>query len=347
MGEAQPGLEVTPKVVVVGEKVIHVHQIVSLGRDQSHPFRPIGLAGVALGAGLLANEFYLKGLAAFSLKTSGSLPLWVGFGAAGIGLFLTLFVRRPLVVRTADGARTVIPAESDELASAIVQRIRMAMEGGTSHAQAALPHHASPPQPLSTAEPQQGRLTSSPAPLGLPPAGAGGPGGQSTGGRAHPHTVPVGRRIDGPVNGHPAGRPFSHGPGGEQPAANDIVHAGARTTRPGAAGEAAGGALTSAELAPREQPLALPSTLPPLQARDDGARELAHLMDHLRRADVQHKEALLDLLRVIEDHYRGRASREDAVAHWRSFADYVVQYLSDVDGLIAQTERFGRHMLVR
>jgi hypothetical protein len=70
-------------------------------------------------------------------------------------------------------------------------------------------------------------------------------------------------------------------------------------------------------------------------------------MEHVRRADVQHKEALLDLLRVVDDHYRGRASREDALAHWRSFADYVVQYLSDVDGLIAHTERFGRHMVGR
>ena len=71
------------------------------------------------------------------------------------------------------------------------------------------------------------------------------------------------------------------------------------------------------------------------------------LMDLVRRADVQHKEALLDLLKVVEDHYRGRASREDAIAHWRSFADYVVQYLGDVDGLIAHSERFGRYMLAR
>jgi hypothetical protein len=95
------------------------------------------------------------------------------------------------------------------------------------------------------------------------------------------------------------------------------------------------------------EPLSLPATMPAGHARDDGQHDLAALMEHVRRADVQHKEALLDLLRVVEDYYRGRATREDAVAHWRSFADYVVQYLSDVDGLIAYTERFGRHMMSR
>ena len=94
------------------------------------------------------------------------------------------------------------------------------------------------------------------------------------------------------------------------------------------------------------QPMALPASALPTP-RDEAAHDLAGLMEHVRRADVQHKEALLEMLKVVEDYYRGRASREDAVAHWRSFADYTVQYLGDVDGLLVLTERFGRHMLLR
>lgn len=346
MAEAEAGLEVTPRVIVVGDKVIHVHQIVSLGRDQSRPLRPFGLAGIGLGAGLLANEFYLKGLDAFSLKASGSLPLWIGFGAAGIGLFLTLFVRKPLVVRTADGSKTVIPADSDEVAQAIIHRIRQSMEGAPVHVPAALPHYAGSSQPLASSEAKPGRLVASQAPLGLPSSSSAATASPPGSGRVSPHTVPVGRRVDGPVNGHAAGRPFSNDAGNDPSRGNDIVHAGGRAGRQ-SAGEGAGSLIANVEAVSREHPLALPASLPSLQPRDDGARDLSQLMDHLRRADVQHKEALLDLLRVVEDHYRGRASREDAVAHWRSFADYVVQYLAEVDGLIAHTERFGRNMLVR
>lgn len=95
----------------------------------------------------------------------------------------------------------------------------------------------------------------------------------------------------------------------------------------------------------QREPLALPSAGPVL--RQDPVADLHQLIEHVRRADVQHKDALVDLLKVVDDHYRGRATREEALAHWRSFADYVIQYLGNVDGLIGLTERFGRHMQLR
>jgi hypothetical protein len=78
---------------------------------------------------------------------------------------------------------------------------------------------------------------------------------------------------------------------------------------------------------------------------DGGLGDLALLIQVVERANVQHKDALIDLLRVVEDHKRGGAtSREDARAHWQSFAEYVQQYLGNIDGLADATQRFGQVM---
>ncbi|MBS0244878.1 MAG: hypothetical protein JSS20_22125, partial [Proteobacteria bacterium] len=279
----------------------------------------------------------------FSLTAGGSLPLWLGFAAAGIGMFLSLFARRLLIIRTSDGARTVLPAGSDEIAAQLVLRIRQAIEAaGVASSPALLPHIAQSEQPgipVRTAPPQA--LPQHPAQIAAAPA------------RREPY-----------ANGHArTGLPATNMP--ESLPFGDPGHAPRQTTMPLGQHAAAPGRLQTApperrfQMAPPAQsepigqltarePLALPATGAPTgPPRDDAPHDLATLIDHVRRADVQHKEALLDLLRVVDDYYRGKASREDAVAHWRSFADYVIQYLSDVDGLIAHTERFGRHMLAR
>lgn len=353
MAEIQSKLEITFKVVDLGDRIIQLRHIVSAGIHARHPFRALGLLLIAGGAGLVASEGFLKGAAAFALQSGGSLPLWVGFGAAGIGLFLALFARRNLMIRTADGARFVLPANDDETASALIRQIRHAME-------AAGP--SSVYEPIATpalAAPEQAAIAQKAgAPLGLPQhppqtttrALASGASGEAS---AAPSLAA--RLGEGYANGH-AGRgafPMSGAPEGvpigEGASQGQRRATGSQTPRTQGTGtfERRGtGGDSSLQQAGRE-PLSLPATMPAGHVRDDGQQDLAALMDHIRRADVQHKEALLDLLRVVEDFYRGRASREDAVAHWRSFADYVVQYLSDVDGLIAHTERFGRHMLSR
>lgn len=374
MAEPQPRLEINPRVVVLGDKVIRLAHVVSAGREATYPLRPLGLLLLVLGFVAIGSEFGLKGIGAFAIRNSGSLPLWLGFGATGIGVFLLLFVRRLLVIRTADGGRTIVPAGSDEMSSTLVQRLREAMEFAATQTAVgvSLPHAGHPPA-IGVGEAGPGMRPAS-APLGLPPGAVAGatrpPLADPTG---PPQTVPVGRRLEPYINGHAATGHAGQGHVGHAPPAGSVRTAngiGAPASDLGAAVEAAGqrrlpasalphspaGQIATAFGHPHEpsatQPqireaLSLPSTLPPFQPRDDGSRDLLQLMEHVRRSDVQHKEALLDLLRVVEDHYRGRANREEAVAHWRSFADYVVQYLSDVDGLIAYTERFGRHMLPR
>ena len=72
-------------------------------------------------------------------------------------------------------------------------------------------------------------------------------------------------------------------------------------------------------------------------------RDFQMLMDLVRRSELQHKTALLELLAVVEDYLKGGGTvQEDAVAHWRSFADYVHEYLTEIDGLAPLTDRVGR-----
>lgn len=365
MAEPSAKLEITPKVIDLGDKVIQMTHVTSAGHGITHPFRPIGLAAILAAIGLVGFEVVTRGAAAFALKSGGSLLLWLGFAAAGIGLFLSLYARRLLVIRTADGARTVVPSSDENASAAVVGRIRDAMEVGGIQA---VPERGRG-QPV-----QLGATPIDPS-LGARPIADRGL--QSTGPSAHVpaqiasqpiFTQPLGgsrRPPEGAVNGHGS---YANGVGRSDPdlAGDPTAALGRRAlvqqapqqrlpadfgqqpaAMPTRAGPSAIHADPSQHAAVRE-PLALPAahtTAPP--TRDDGAHDLHLLMEHVRRADVQHKDALIDLLRVIEEHYRGRASRDDAVAHWRSFADYVMQYLSDVDGMMTHTERFGRHMLAR
>lgn len=364
MAEHQIRLEITPRVVDLGDRVIQLHHVVSVGRHSVHPLRPAGLVAMVVGLGLIGSEAAMKGAAAFALQAGGSLPLWIGFAALGTSLFLLLYVRRVLSIQTSDGRRAELAASSDEAATDLIQRIRHAMEAAGTTAIAyrqSVPTSVGAGQGAGEAAAQPHRSV---APTGKPPQEATGPtlsshASQVPAEQAGARTMPVGRAGAGYANGHAGGKGLggsATSPEGaliadqalqayrraggsaaspkqheQQAAAPERRLAGPETTVPAMGGD----------------PLSLPASLPTGFARDDGAQDLHALMEHVRRADVQHKEALLDLLRVVEDHYRGRASREDALAHWRSFADYVVQYLGDVDGLIAHTERFGRHMLGR
>ncbi|MFM9938489.1 MAG: DUF6232 family protein [Hyphomicrobiaceae bacterium] len=84
----------------------------------------------------------------------------------------------------------------------------------------------------------------------------------------------------------------------------------------------------------------------PRPAMPSGNRELAQLIDFIVRSEIQHKDALLELLRVVEDHeLGGRTSRDEALAHWQSFSEYVVQYLAGVDGLPLLTAQAARSLI--
>ena len=371
MAEAHERLDITPRVIETGSHVIQLAHVTSAGFGTVHPFRPAGLALIALALASLGYTFVQGGAAAFALSNAGSPLLWVAFAAAGVGLFLSVFARRYLIVRTIDGARTTLPAGDDDASAVIIARIRTAMETAEASAtairdqtkslesaiEAPLAITTEPATPARAALPER---TQKPATF---------PIATRTNPTLNPaQTQPLGhlRRPEGYVNGHdhaaqPAD-PFQlpadtheqarhHAPQqattpAQSPAAIGYSRQSSQTT-PAAASMQHERAAPARTYEPQPAHAPQPTPLPVPTPRDDPAKDLHTLIEHVRRADLQHKEALLDLLRVVDDHYRGRASREDSQAHWRSFADYVVQYLSDVDGLLEATERFGRHMVAR
>lgn len=215
---------------------------------------------------------------------------------------------------------------------------------------------ALPPANGNTAPPYQ-------APAGLPGMGhgqpfarenPGSPTGQPAGGAIAAHGRP-----NGAANG---AHPYRNGgaePSGfdgelarrldnlsvpaHQAAAQSSYNNGPPIASYGLPGGAAAGGQPIAGLSGlqgRPVATAAPMTLSP---PDNGLGDLLALIRHVERADVQHKQALLDLLRVVESWRKGGATtREDAMAHWQSFADYVQQYLGTVDGLSEATHRAAR-----
>jgi hypothetical protein len=109
----------------------------------------------------------------------------------------------------------------------------------------------------------------------------------------------------------------------------NVVNGGHRQV---AASEASNGAAKTAFA---------PQAVPPLPA--ESPHDLDSLVDLVARSSVQHRDTLLQLLRVVDDHVKGgRTGRDDALAHWKSFSDYAKGYLGDVQGLLPLTDRVQR-----
>ncbi|MFV0298823.1 MAG: hypothetical protein ACK5JT_22200 [Hyphomicrobiaceae bacterium] len=365
MTDSHDRLEITPQVIEAGQTVIQVAHVTTAGYGTSHPLRPYGLAMIGLGIVLIITEFMRDGLAAFALVQSGSPLLWIAFAAAGVGLFLSVFARRALVIRTVDGARTNVPASDEDAATAIIGRIRGAIEHGTAlqaahqgpraleakdqpnsaGATVLLPNAAVDPRQKAAALPQAQSRQPAAGMSQTQPIGAARKAETYTNGRDH------GGQLADPF-GPPAGlgeadmqQPSQYLPARKP---RDTDGAGHSATAPSTGGQGAN--FDNSTRMRQQRDFDMPATGPtasasPAPKRETPEQDLDALIEHVKRANLQHKQALIDLLRVVDDFYRGQASREDALAHWRSFADYVVQYLSDVDGLMEMTERFGRHMV--
>jgi hypothetical protein len=363
MAEQNEKLAITSRVIDTGSAVIQVAHVTSASYGASHPLRPLGLALMAAAIGLIGYEVARAGGGAFVLSKAGSPLLWLAFAAGGIGLFLSIYAQRFLIVRTTDGARTWLSARDEEAASATLARIRDAIENGVRPP-------ADPPR-LALEAPPGGAPISLPheparQPQASPPRGLQAALAQraaAAAGEMHVSPGLVTQPTDRSqrrerLNGHQQREDVTLGADGH---AADPTQSLSRRHTPGlprtlpegtSAGAGFGGAhpngVGGGDVRPplrdplRELPVL--TTPPP---RNDAAHDLQALMDHIRHADVQHKEALLDLLRVVEDHYRGAVGREEALAHWRSYADYAAQYLANVDGLPSMTERFGRHLQSR
>ncbi len=371
-------LDITPGLLDLGTLVVRLEQVSSVGRAERRPLRWLGVVLLIISLLLLGFEAMFN-LMAFSLKTKGSVKIWAACGAAGIGFFSLIYAQRCFAITLAGGSRILLRISSQTFADQLLSELRRAMSAGAGTnfhivadlvaetildndpgdvhpARSALPAVAAgPAAALPHQRPGNG---AAPAPLqGVNAANwsapHGGPGlieaGKAT---VHPEFYPH------QVGPYQAGRPMPNGAlingaavhGATAPAGTAMLprtgpggphYAQARGAMPVNGGH---GAMMSPPHA--QQPsLAGPGPGAPRFAIPSGNRDLAQLIDFILRSEIQHKDALLELLRVVEDHeLGGRTSREDALAHWQSFSEYVVQYLASVEGLPLLTAQAARSL---
>lgn len=373
-------LEITPDLLDLGTAVVRLDKIASVGRAEQRPLRLLGI-GLILIAVLLVGFEVVFNLAAFSLKTKGSLKIWAACGAAGVGVFCVVYARRCLAITLVGGSRIMLRIASLSFADELLDALRRALSlkpGATFHVIADLtqekltetePEHVGAPRfeaghpghlAPSNLPHQRAALggspgmpgpASGPAPMSgaggawIPPQhGVGEPPRPAVHAEFHPHALGRpglgGPSSNGNVAAAGAGMPARQGPTG--PAAHA---AGGRGPMP-INGAYPGPASAHAPMPANQQPtFAAPPGMGGRPHAPAGNRDLAQLIDFILRSEIQHKDTLLELLRVVEDHEMGgRTSREDALAHWKSFSDYVIQYLTGVDGLPALTAQTARSL---
>lgn len=342
-------LDITPKVIDFGSSVIQLSHVTRAGLSVQHPLRPAGWALLLVAAGLIGREFFQLG-GKFVLPATGSVAVWAACGAAAVGIFSLAYARRSLLIATADGTRLLLPAGDAKFAESVTACIRDAIEAGpNASVKYQIDIAARNIETVSLHEAVPGAGAAAHATIG--DVGAGGrhaamasqrPMGLPSAAIGHA-ALKNGARV--PLSSSLATRqsdPFG-ATSGSAGSDRDIVR------RPDASLERAtplnGVSASSAKPADLASRLATSAAGLYPNSRGDGLRDLTSLMSWVGRSDVQHKEALLDLLRVVEEHEKGGSvSRDDAQAHWRSFADYVQQYLGNMNELPDLTRRTGRSL---
>ncbi len=353
MADTTQVLHITPRVLDFGGRIVALQHVTSVAIRKSRPFLPFGLVVMLAGAGFVGFELWQRGFS--DLLKGGSTPLWLALVGIGLGIFAQVYQRRGLVISLADRTQIPIDANREDFCRSLLARFSEAIQ-----ARADAPLHYTVDVGAQTIE-----IASDD---GRPLPGAS----------AVPVAPPYDRRqpdarVPGapPANwsqggGRPPGAmPLPH----ERPAANDMPFSSANGIRPPSGDVMATPAFgqasrsTNGSTVPTDRPAQAATTARPIYANGNGhapstgsvlrpaphvtaynpAQDIDQLMDLVRRADVQHKDALLNLLGVVDDYVKGGATvQEDAVDHWQSFSSYVHQYLSDVDGLLPLTERAGR-----
>ena len=378
-------IEVTSKVIDLGASVVPLAGVTRAGVVVQHPLQTPGTWLLVIAGILFAFEAspFGSGLR-FPPKPSALLWTVFGLGALGV-FMLAFARRRLVIATADGQRITLPPTDAQFAAAVTTCIREAIEHGGHGVPHYRIDLRAKNIATLAAAAPGQGsaaHAATAGAPqaaeaAAMPPGfGAGIPqqAGQLPGAGAHAASAQTAHRNPGPgaMIALPAGMPLGGqpaagggftavreqtGPPTKGSGANGAYRNGAGEVQPGfdrdlvrrldaVPGQAQAGSAGQLGLGfPAGGAAAMARPAPAPAPDDGGLKDLTALMQLLGRANVQHKEALLDLLRVVEDHKRGGAtSREDARAHWQSFAEYVQQYLGNVDGLAEATQRFGRAM---
>lgn len=359
MAERDTTFEINRDIIDFGDRVVAVRQIASVGCRRSHPLRLLGVALLlAACAGLAYEAVMTDGLAA--LRSGGSSKIWLMFVLAGIAVFAIVYQRRALVIALADGSKIRLHGGNNDFQERVVSCIGDAMKAGPGETfTVAVDVRAQTiGSPGATGEPGPQAQTASRQPPMQPPTDRAGAAPQA-------RMWPPQAAAVGPANGlaHPQIGATHNGAGGYGPSGSGYPAKGpdpavnAHDTRsemmpaglapgwspdPGAPTNGAfpGNPGSGATDMNTSRGDAHPAGLRPLRDASNPLRDMETLVEFVRRTDIQHKSALLELLGVAHDYLQGGSTgRDEAIAHWHSFSDYVHRYLATVDGLAPLTDR--------
>lgn len=365
MTKSMQSFQITPKVIDFGARIVALAHVTSVQNRKCRPFLPAGIA-LLVASGVLIGWELIQAGSLTALAKTGSTRLWFAFVGAGLGIFAQVYQRRGLEIRLADGSRIDIPSNRDDFLQSVVTRIGEAMRAPDTDLHYAVDVKAQTIQIHSAAETATSQVTDKFArPLDLWPmpqvANTWPVPAAALPHDAAPHNLPLraGRSQTDLIPGE-----FGHAElnGAAAPAASGRVS--------DSASKDARASRFEARPLPHTAPTAQPATQPVRNgngasyganghapAMANGAahgraagqpaqpvmRDLDVLIDFVRRTELQHKDALLNLLTVVDDYAKGGATHQtDAIEHWQSFLSYVHQYLGDVDGLLPLTDRAGR-----
>ncbi|MEZ5855861.1 MAG: MFS transporter [Hyphomicrobiaceae bacterium] len=102
-------IEITPYVIDLGQQVVRLSNITSIGYAAYRPLRPLGAFLVAGGLGVLAADQLRGWLSPQSLGLP-STAVWLAGATAALGLLISLISSRRVVIRTADGGTATVPS---------------------------------------------------------------------------------------------------------------------------------------------------------------------------------------------------------------------------------------------
>lgn len=371
MSETYSKLEITPKIIDLGTKVVQMRQVASVGYTLIYPLRRIATALFILSACSVIFAGLAAGLPSLGSRDDRLLPLGLA-AIAFIGAVVAYqYSVRFVTIATSDGDKLRLASASGEFLMGVMARIRETMTA---------PHDA----PLHTTinitagtietnslvDLTSIRVDQSPgaavAGRDLTPATNGtalphaqwpsgplrnghGGGVAGTPAGAHPHATTA------PPNGYANGsyRPMqTNGRNGARDLHADSRRAAMRTGMAEAAAVLAGtgvgasfGNQVTVSQAPGAVAIGGRAYGASIATRVQGAelQDVEALIGMVTRSGHPHQDALVGLLKVVHDHLAtGRAGRDDARAYWQSFADYALKYLTGLEGVVALTERVAR-----
>jgi hypothetical protein len=302
-------LEISPKIIDCGSaKIIQTSHVVAVSLIAARPYRRLArlllLVGGAVAAGV---GLHAAGVQSRQLPTMGLKELAIAGACAvvllAVGLGLYWLTRSELRIALSDGDKLRLSSGNRQFMLDVLHALRDVLA-----AERHMPLRYT--VNVASEKVEGGRIFA-------PPMEVGGHG---------PGVQPAVRIAQRPPPHEQRPPPQEQRP---PPPRQNVVNGGHRQV---GASEASNGVAKTTFA---------PQAVPPLPA--EGPHDLDSLVDLVARSSVQHRDTLLQLLRVVDDHVKGgRTGRDDALAHWKSFSDYARGYLGDVQGLLPLADRVQR-----